>query len=74
VRGVQLEESNPILGVEGMQKLEYRGLLNGMWKGAATGHAYRFTRDQPVKWVDKRDAPAFLALRNDGGHPLFGEG
>jgi len=55
-----------ILGQYGLLKVRYLGDMNGKWKGAETCHMYEFTRVEPVRYVDRRDIAAFLAVEVDG--------
>lgn len=62
-------------GRDGLQLLEYVGTNVGTstWWGAVTGARYEFGANDSarVKYVDVRDAPAMLALRDTNKCPLF---
>jgi len=60
-----------ILGQFGLFKVRYLGDVNGHWRGPQTNHMYEFTRDEPVRYVDRRDIPPILGLKDGEGHPLF---
>ena len=62
-----------ILGAQGLFKIRYMGDLNGKWRGAETCHMYEFTTVEPVRYVDKRDVPAFLTVLQEAGTPMFVE-
>ena len=45
--------------------------MNGKWKGIVTGHLYEFARDARERYVDRRDIPPLLGLKDGEGRALF---
>ena len=60
-----------ILGQFGLFKVRYLGDVNGKWKGIVTGHLYEFSRDARERYVDRRDIPPILGLKDGEDHSLF---
>ena len=57
----------------GLAKVRCLDGLNGTWKGAHTGHPYKFTDVVRECWVDKRDLPCLLAWKGPEGERMFEE-
>jgi hypothetical protein len=60
-----------IFGLEGLVKLLYQAVTPGVYVGKCTGVRYEVMPEKPGKWVDKRDAPGLLALRDKDGQALW---
>jgi hypothetical protein len=51
------------VGQQGLVKLHYSGAYKGKFKGAVTCTVYEFSPELHTRYVDKRDAPAILAMQ-----------
>ena len=64
-------DTGPIFGLEGLEKIEYLGDVNGRWRGPVSCFSYTFRREQRIQYADKRDVPHLLGLKGPEGETLF---
>lgn len=64
-----------IFGQEGLVKINCISRAKGIWFGHYTGRAYPFNSNTAtrINWVDRRDVPGLLAMREPDGSPSFVE-